>query len=101
MTKLTPAQIKAALPTVPQWQRKASVITRSFVFKDFVVAMKFVNVVAKAAEKAWHHPDIDIRWNKVTLALTTHDAGGLTEKDFALATKFDQLAQSPHFIATP
>lgn len=94
MAKLTSAQIKAALPTVPNWRRKASVISRTFEFKDFVVAMKFVNAVAKAAEKAWHHPDIDIRWNKVTLALTTHDAGGLTEKDFALATKFDGLAES-------
>lgn len=92
MTKLSPAQIKAALPSVPQWRRKASVISRTYEFKDFVVAMKFVNAVAKAAEKAWHHPDIDIRWNKVTLALTTHDAGGLTEKDFALAAKFDRLA---------
>ncbi len=92
MTKLTPAQIKVALPTVPQWRRKAAVITRTFEFKDFVVAMKFVNALAKAAEKAWHHPDIDIRWNKVTLALSTHDAGGLTEKDFALAAKFDLLA---------
>jgi 4a-hydroxytetrahydrobiopterin dehydratase len=92
MTKLTPAQIKVALPTVPQWRRKAAVITRTFAFKDFVAAMKFVNAVAKAAEKTWHHPDIDIRWNKVTLALSTHDAGGLTEKDFALAAKFDLLA---------
>ena len=92
MTKLTPAQIKVALPTVPPWRRKAAVITRTFEFKDFVVAMKFVNALAKAAEKAWHHPDIDIRWNKVTLALSTHDAGGLTEKDFALAAKFDLLA---------
>ena len=93
MAKLSPAQIKAALPGVPQWLRKASVISRTFEFKDFVVAMKFVNAVARAAEKAWHHPDMDIRWNKVTLALTTHDAGGLTKKDFALAAKFDQLAE--------
>ena len=92
MQKLTPSQIKAALAALPQWRRKASVISRTFEFKDFVVAMKFVNAVARAAEKAWHHPDIDIRWNKVTLALTTHDAGGLTEKDFDLAAKFDGLA---------
>lgn len=94
MSKLSPAQIKVALASIPQWRRKASVIARTFEFKDFVVAMKFVNAVARAAEKAWHHPDIDIRWNKVTLALTTHDAGGLTEKDFALAAKFDRLADS-------
>ncbi len=92
MKKLTPQQIKAALPAVPQWRRKAAVISRTFEFADFVVAMKFVSAVARAAEKAWHHPDIDIRWNRVTLALTTHDAGGLTEKDFALAAKFDRLA---------
>ncbi|PHX93347.1 MAG: 4a-hydroxytetrahydrobiopterin dehydratase [Pedosphaera sp.] len=94
MTKLSSAKIKAALPSVPQWRRKASVISRTFEFADFVVAMKFVNVVARSAEKACHHPDIDVRWNKVTLALTTHDAGGLTEKDFVLAAKFDKLADS-------
>ena len=54
--------------------------------------MKFVNVVAKLAEKAGHHPDIDIRWNRVTLGLTTHDEGGLTAKDFTLATRFDRAA---------
>jgi 4a-hydroxytetrahydrobiopterin dehydratase len=54
--------------------------------------MQFVNAAAEIAEAAQHHPDIDIRWNKVTLALTTHDAGGLTEKDFALAKKFDELS---------
>ena len=56
-----------------------------------MAAMKFVNAVADIAEKSQHHPDIDIRWNKVTLALSTHDAGGLTKKDFDLATQFDRL----------
>ena len=93
MTKLSPAQIKTALGAVPQWRRKASVISRTFEFADFVVAMKFVSAVARAAERAWHHPDIDIRWNRVTLALTTHDACGLTGKDFTLAAKFDRLAK--------
>ena len=92
MAKLTPKEIKAALPLVSQWQKKGSLIRRTFVFKDFPAAMKFVNAVARLAEKAGHHPDIDIRWNKVTLALTTHDEGGLTEKDFALGKKFDALA---------
>ena len=78
--------------SVSRWRRKAQVIQRIYQFKDFPAAIKFVNAVARAAEKAWHHPDIDIRWNKVTLALTTHDAGGLTEKDFRLAAKFDSLA---------
>ena len=94
MSKLSSAQIKAALPSVPKWRRKESVISRTFEFADFVVAMKFVNAVARSAEKACHHPDIDVRWNKVTLALTTHDAGGLTEKDFVLAAKCDKLAGS-------
>jgi 4a-hydroxytetrahydrobiopterin dehydratase len=92
MAKLTPKEIKAALPSVSRWQKKGSMIRRTFVFKDFPAAVKFVNAVARLAEKAWHHPDFDIRWNKVTLALTTHDEGGLTQKDFALAKKFDALA---------
>ena len=91
MPKLTPAQIKNALATVPDWRRQRVAIIRTFEFKDFVAAMKFVNAVAQAAEKACHHPDIDIRWNKVRLALTTHDAGGLTEKDFDLARKSDRI----------
>jgi 4a-hydroxytetrahydrobiopterin dehydratase len=93
MARLTPTEIKAALRSAPRWRRKASIISRTFEFKDFVAAMKFVNRVARLAEKAWHHPDIDIRWNRVTLALTTHDQGGLTEKDFTLARKFDAAAR--------
>src|SRR5438552_3228356 len=95
MAKLTPAQIKAATRDVSKWKKKGSAISRTYQFKDFVAAMKFVNRVARLAEKAWHHPDIDIRWNKVTLTLTTHDAGGLTEKDFELAQKFDKFLQTP------
>ena len=91
MTKLKSAQIKTALATVPDWKRTGPVIARTFQFKDFLAAMKFANRIAKLAEQAWHHPDIDIRWNKVTLALTTHSEGGLTKKDFELASKFDQL----------
>ena len=91
MAKLSPSQIKAALVSIPEWKRKGAVITRTCLFKDFPAAIKFVNAIARAAEKAGHHPDIDIRWNKVALALTTHDAGGLTEKDFALARKLDAL----------
>ena len=84
-------QIKAALTAVPAWKKKGLAITRLYQFKDFPAAIKFVNAVARLAEKAQHHPDIDIRWNKVTLTLTTHDQGGITEKDFALAKKCDAL----------
>jgi 4a-hydroxytetrahydrobiopterin dehydratase len=90
--KLDEAGILSAQATTPLWGRTGDVIARTFEFKDFVAAMKFVNAVAEAAENAQHHPDIDIRWNKVTLALSTHDAGGLTEKDFALARRCDALA---------
>jgi 4a-hydroxytetrahydrobiopterin dehydratase len=91
MEKLSSAKIKTALASVPDWKKKGDSITRTYEFKDFPAAIKFVNSVAKPAEKANHHPDIDIRWNKVTLVLSTHDAGGLTEKDFSLAKQFDRL----------
>jgi 4a-hydroxytetrahydrobiopterin dehydratase len=91
MKKLSAVQIKSALAAVPGWTRTGAAISRTYQFKDFPAAVQFVNAVAEIAERAWHHPDIDIRWNKVVLTLTTHDAGGLTEKDFALAGKFDRL----------
>jgi len=94
MGKLNPNQIKAALPAIKEWKKKGASITRTFEFKDFVGAMEFVNKVARVAEKAQHHPDIDIRWNKVTLTLATHSEGGLTQKDFDLAKKIDGLANS-------
>jgi 4a-hydroxytetrahydrobiopterin dehydratase len=92
MAKLTPTGIKQALPSVPAWKKQGQLIRRTFKFKDFAEAMRFVNAVARLAEKADHHPDIDIRWNKVTLALSTHSEGGLTEKDFSVARQIDQKA---------
>ena len=91
MSKLNPSEIKSALVAVPDWGKRGVTISRTYQFRDFPAAIRFVNAVAELAEAAWHHPDIDIRWNKVTLALTTHDAGGLTKKDFILAQKFDRL----------
>ncbi len=87
-------QIQQALATLPLWQRQGQLIARTFQFKDFPAALIFVNAVADLAEQFQHHPDIDIRWNKVRLALTTHDAGGLTEKDFSLARRCDALASA-------
>jgi len=92
MSKLRSAQIKSALRQVPEWKKRRREITRTYQFKDFVAAVKFVNRVAKLAESAWHHPDIDIRWNQVTLVLSTHSAGGLTAKDFKLAKQIDRAA---------
>jgi len=89
--KLSESEVNPPLASIPDWQLSGATIVRTFQFKDFPAAIKFVSAVAALAEEAWHHPDIDIRWNKVTLTLSTHDAGGLTEKDFALARQFDKL----------
>ena len=91
MPKLNSDRIKSALRQVPHWKKRRREITRTFEFKDFNAAHKFVNRAARLAEKAGHHPDIDIRWNKVTLVLTTHSEGGLTNKDFKLAKQLDQV----------
>jgi 4a-hydroxytetrahydrobiopterin dehydratase len=92
MPNLTAAQIEKALASLPGWTRENASITRWYEFKDFVAAMKFVNAAAEIAEQSNHHPDIDIRWNKVRLTLSTHDKGGLTEKDMDLARRFNSLA---------
>jgi 4a-hydroxytetrahydrobiopterin dehydratase len=85
MAALSTAEIEQALTQLPDWQLNDALLNRTFNFTDFREAMSFVNSVAAVAERAGHHPDIDIRYNKVKLALTSHDAGGITEKDFALA----------------
>lgn len=84
--KMTEAEIKSALETLPEWNEVGGELQRTFQFDDFMDAMGFVNRVAEAAEAADHHPDILIRYNKVTLTLSTHDAGGITAKDFDLAS---------------
>jgi 4a-hydroxytetrahydrobiopterin dehydratase len=89
--RLPVERLASAFLTVPAWRRQGDAIVRTFQFPDFPAAVTFVNQVAALAEAAAHHPDIDIRWNRVTLLLTTHDAGGLTEKDFSLARQVDQI----------
>lgn len=88
---LSEDQINARLPSVKGWTRSGSQLQRTIEFSDFVHAMGFVNLVALLAERMNHHPDIDIRWNKVTLTLSTHSSGGLTELDFALAEAINGL----------
>jgi 4a-hydroxytetrahydrobiopterin dehydratase len=91
--KLTERQIVDQLANqITEWSLVGDSITRTFQFDDFVQSMAFVNRIAEMAEKAQHHPDILIRWNKVTLTLSTHDAGGITEKDFDLAASVDFAA---------
>lgn len=79
------------LSALPQWSLEAGELVRHCTFENFVQSMQFVNSVAELAEGAGHHPDIDIRYNKVRLALISHDAGGLTERDFDLAAAIDSL----------
>jgi 4a-hydroxytetrahydrobiopterin dehydratase len=85
MALLTETEIEERLARVAGWERRGKEIRRTWSFADFRAAMAFVNRVADLAEAANHHPDIDIRYSRVTLALSTHDAGGLTARDFALA----------------
>ena len=91
MPALSPAEITQGLAQLPGWQLNDGLLTRTFDFADFREAMSFVNSVAVVAERAGHHPDIDIRYNKVKLALTSHDAGGITEKDFFLAAEIGKI----------
>jgi len=88
--KLDSDRIDALLADHPDWSLAGDAIQRTLVFDDFVQAMAFVNRVAEVAEARQHHPDIMIRYDKVTLTVSTHDAGGLTEKDFALAEAVEQ-----------
>jgi 4a-hydroxytetrahydrobiopterin dehydratase len=90
MAALSAEQANARLAALPEWEIKSGELVRTYKFSDFVAALGFVNRVGQLAEKAGHHPDIDIRYNKVRLALVTHDAGGLTGKDFELAAQADK-----------
>jgi len=92
MSALPNLEIDARLKALPSWRIESGELTRTFTFKDFRAALAFVNQVGELAEKAGHHPDIDIRYNKVRLSLVTHDAGGLTAKDFDLAGAVEKLA---------
>jgi 4a-hydroxytetrahydrobiopterin dehydratase len=90
MTKaLSPSEIDQALRNQPTWKLQGGKLIREWTFKDFVEAMAFVNRVATLAEAAGHHPDIDIRYNHVLLGLVTHDAGGITQRDIAIASRID------------
>lgn len=90
---LNSQDIKTSLKRVPEWELEKKHIERSFEFDDFSDSIDFVNSVAEIAEEDEHHPDIDIRFNKVRVALSTHTEGGLTEKDFDLAEKIDTLVE--------
>jgi 4a-hydroxytetrahydrobiopterin dehydratase len=91
MAVMSELQIERNMPKVRGWKRVGTTIRKRVVKKDFIKAMAYVQSVAFVSEHADHHPDIDIRWNTVTLVLTTHSEGGLTEKDFSLAVRINSL----------
>jgi 4a-hydroxytetrahydrobiopterin dehydratase len=82
---LTPAEIEIALHFLPGWTCDGNLLRRTYTFPGFPEAVAFVHRLAGPAEAQGHHPDISVSYNRVTLSLTTHDAGGITAKDFALA----------------
>ncbi len=91
-TKLSDTEVAKQLERAPDWSEVSGEIQRTFQFDDFKQAMAFVNQVADYAERVQHHPDIMVRYNKVTLTVSTHDAGGITAQDFELADFCDHLA---------
>lgn len=92
MAVLTDPEIQQALTSLNGWQRNGPAIQRVFRFADFKQAMQFVNKIAEAAEQANHHPDIDIRYNTVTMALVSHDSGGVTQRDVRMAENINKIA---------
>lgn len=89
--KLSDQEVQRRLAGVPDWSLSGGQIGREYVFKDFVEAMRFVNRVADYAERAQHHPDITIRWNRVSLRVNTHDCAGISARDFELAHEVDRF----------
>jgi 4a-hydroxytetrahydrobiopterin dehydratase len=90
---LTQTEIDQKIQTIPQWQQSKQTISRTFEFKNFVEAIAFVDRLVEPAEAVQHHPDLAISYNKVTVSLSSHDEGGLTEKDFALAKTISNIAK--------
>ncbi|HEY3928137.1 MAG TPA: 4a-hydroxytetrahydrobiopterin dehydratase [Candidatus Koribacter sp.] len=88
---LTDQEIQSSLSSLHGWSKKGIAIERKYEFKDFLEAMKFVNKVADVAEAAGHHPDIQIVYNRVTLQLTSHDSGGVTQRDVKMAANLNEL----------
>jgi 4a-hydroxytetrahydrobiopterin dehydratase len=92
---LDPATVDAALARGMGWEREGAVLVKVHTGRAFADALAYVNAVGELAEQMDHHPDIDIRWNRVTLRLTTHSAGGITEADLELGRRIDALPTQP------
>ena len=91
MSRLTQDEISLALQTLPDWRLEADVLVTNRSFADFAEAMRFVNSVAALAERLDHHPNIDVRYNKVRLGLWSHDAGGITGRDLRFARELREI----------
>ena len=91
---LSDAELTEALAALPGWARDGDVLAKTYELPTFPAAIAFVGEIAERAEAANHHPDLDIRYRKVRVALATHDEGGITEKDTALATEIEGLAEA-------
>lgn len=89
MPLLDTKTLKGAMLTLPGWRVEAGALRRSLEFPDFREAIQFVSLVAEMAERAKHHPDIDIRYNRLEFTLMSHDAGGITDRDIALAGEIE------------
>jgi 4a-hydroxytetrahydrobiopterin dehydratase len=92
---LTAVEIEHFSKDHPEWPLQGGKLVREWSFKDFIAAMTFVNHIAAIAEAAGHHPDIDIRYNHVLLALVSHDAGGITERDTTMASRITVAFPAP------
>ena len=92
MSVLSAEMVQESLTSLPGWKLEGKEIVRHYQFADFAAGMVFVNQVAEKAEAAGHHPDIDIRYNKVRLALVSHDKGGLTKRDMTMAKTIDSIS---------
>ena len=89
--KLSDLEIQRALGRLPGWSRRGDTLVKTYTFQRFADGIAFVNRVAKAADAMEHHPDIDIRYTKITCTLSTHDAGGVTDSDLKLADQIEKL----------
>ena len=87
--RLSDISIQRELGNLPGWSRRGDVITKTFQFREFLTGIDFVVAVAKAADAADHHPDIDIRYTKVICSLSTHSAGGITQQDLDMAKQIE------------
>jgi len=92
--KLSDLEIQRALSGLPGWSRRGDTLTKTYTFEKFADGIAFVGRTAKLADEMDHHPDIDIRYTKILMALSTHDAGGITQSDLTLAERIEGVSRA-------